>query len=350
MATLKGWTMPDKATFGGMGTGSTSDKTNLETTVHLKRGGVNQASKLVTGDGGGKAINFNEAKKGDVIYWEAKTLCDGDPTSDRVSVILSYYDPIYIGKLSSQVLSQLSDDEMEKVINGDTSPIEAKLGPILDVTQAIKQVYSSTVVTDSEGIAAGEIPIQEVYPYSDYTLTIHYGYSGIAERSDSDKAWEFWIEEVGLMIAEIGLVIAALIVTGGTAAFVLGMAATAAGLADLGIMASNYLSNGFGAIDENRKGCLFPIMGWNHTYNFVVDEPVVTDDGEESTAIHQTLLSQISPETAQRMENLKSKYGLAGTSNTVLAIGAGITLVILSLLLRRPKSKKSKPKEDTKDE
>ena len=348
MATLKGWTMPDKATFGGMGTGSASDKTNLETTVHLKRGGVNQASKVVAGDGGGKAINFNDAKKGDVIYWEAKTLCDGDPTSDRVSVILSYYDPIYIGKLSSQILSQLSDDEMEKVINGDTAPIEAKLKPILDVTQAIKQVYSSTVVTDSKGIAAGEIPISEAYPYSDYTLTIHYGYSGIAERSDSDKAWEFWIEEVGLMVLEIGLVIAAIMIPGG--AFVLGMAATAAGLADLGIMASNYLSNGFGAIDENRKGCLFPIMGWNHTYNFVVDEPVVTDEGEESTAIHQTLLGQIDPATAERIENLKSKYGLAGTPNTVLAIGAGLTLFILAGLLRRPKSKKSKPKEEVSDE
>jgi len=348
MATLKGWTMPDEATFGKYGTGSTSDRTNLETTVFLKRDGVNQPSEVATGDSGGKAINFNEAKKEDVIYWEAKTLCDGEPTSDRVSVVLTYYDPIYIGKLSNEVLSQLSDAEMEKVINGDTAPIEAKLEPILDITQAIKQVYSTTVVTDSQGIAAGEIPISEKYPYSDYTLTIHYGYAGLAERSDTDKAWEFWLEEVVLMVAEIGLVIAAIIVSGGTAAFVLGMAATAVGLADLGIMASNYVSNGFGAIDENRKGCLFPVMGWNHTYNFVVDEPVITEEGEASTAIQETLLSQISPTTQAEIEKLKSQYGLAGTSNIALALGVLTPLFILALFSRR--KPKSKPKEETSDE
>ena len=36
----------------------------------------------------------------------------------------------------------------------------------------------------------------DAYPWSDYTLTIHYGYAGLAERSDDDKAWEFFIEEV----------------------------------------------------------------------------------------------------------------------------------------------------------
>jgi hypothetical protein len=340
MSSLKGWTMPDKAVFGKYGTGSSSDRTNLESTVYLKRGGVNQPSKVVTGDSGGKAINFEDAKKGDVIFWEAKTLCDGDPTSDRVSVVLTYYDPVYIGKLADTVISQLSDAEMERVVAGDTSPVESKLSPILDISQAIKQVYSTTVVTDDEGIAAGEIPLIEAYPYSDYTLTIHYGYSGIAERSDSDKAWEFWTEEVGLMVLEIGLVIAALVATAGTAILVFGIAATAVGLVDLGVMASNYVSNGFGAIDENRKGCLFPAMGWNHTYNFVVDEPIVTDEGEESTEIEKSIMGQIDPATLERIENLKSKYGLAGTSTTVLVVGAGITaLMLLSLLIgkrRRP--------------
>ena len=31
-------------------------------------------------------------------------------------------------------------------------------------------------------------------------LTIHYGYAGLAERSDDDKAWEFFIEEVSYWI------------------------------------------------------------------------------------------------------------------------------------------------------
>ena len=31
--------------------------------------------------------------------WRVETLCDGDPTSDRVNVTLTYYDPIYIAGL-----------------------------------------------------------------------------------------------------------------------------------------------------------------------------------------------------------------------------------------------------------
>ena len=77
----------------------------------------------------------------------------------------------------------------------------------------------------------------------------------------------------------------------------MGLAATAAGLAEIGLMASSYLASGFGAIDENRKGCLFPAMGWNHTYNFVLDEPVEvidpeTGEPEESSQIEQTILAK----------------------------------------------------------
>ena len=38
--------------------------------------------------------------KGDVIDWRVETgVCDGDPTSDRVNVTLTYYDPAYIAGL-----------------------------------------------------------------------------------------------------------------------------------------------------------------------------------------------------------------------------------------------------------
>ena len=36
----------------------------------------------------------------------AKTICDKDPTADRVIVVLTYYDPTYIGQLST-ALSKL---------------------------------------------------------------------------------------------------------------------------------------------------------------------------------------------------------------------------------------------------
>ena len=223
MAALNGWTMSGEPTFGQYGAGSTSDNTNLKSVVYLKRDGKNQSSTVATADGGGKAVNFTDTKKGDVIDWRVETLCDDDPTSDRVNVTLTYYDPVYIAGLSSKVLEQLSDEELGQVLNGDTTPVEAKLKPLLDVGLAIKQVYSTTVITDSEGKAAGEIPILDAYPWSDYTLTIHYGYAGLAERSNDDKAWEFFIEEVVIGLGEIVLIIAAIILSGGTLGFVLGL-------------------------------------------------------------------------------------------------------------------------------
>ena len=353
MAALNGWTMNGEAIFGKYGAGSTSDRTNLESIVYLKRDGKNQPSSVATAPEGGKAINFMDTKKGDVIDWKVKTLCDGDPTSDRVTVTLSYYDPIYIGKLSSQVLDMLSDEELSQVLGGDSSPVEAKLAPLLDVGLAIKQVYSTTVITDSEGKGAGEIPISDSYPWSDYTLSIHYGYAGLAERSDDDKAWEFFIEEVVVGLGEIVLIVAAMIATGGTAAaFILGLAATAAGLAEIGLMASNYLTSGFGAIDENRKGCLFPAMGYNHTYNFVLNEPVEvidpeTGETEESTQITQTVLSQVSPDLTTRLEGLKETYGFGGQSTGTFLGIIGLFVVAAGFILLRGSKEEE---EDNSDE
>ena len=348
MATQQGWTMADKAIFGSYGAGSSSDRTDLISKVFMKREGKTLPSSVETGDLG-KSVVFTKPAKGDVIYWEAETLCDNDPTSDRITVTLTYYDPIYIGKLSDIVISKLTEAETQQVINGDESPIEKYLLPILDVGQALKQVYSTTVITDSSGKAAGEIPIDEKMQYADYVLTIHYGYAGMAEKSDTGKEYDFWVEEVGFMIAEISFVIAALAFP--PAAFALGMLATAAAVADIGVAASNYLASGFGAIDENRKGCLFPLMGWNHTYSFTLDEPVITEDGTESGEIRESMIAQLSPSTEQKINEMKTQYGLEGTSTNLLLLGIMAPLLLLAIIPRRKsKSKKSKPKEEISDE
>lgn len=350
MATQQGWTMADKAIFGSYGAGSTSDRTDLISTAVMKRNGKVLPSSKETGDLG-KSIVFTQPAKGDIIYWEAETLCDNDPTSDRITVTLTYYDPIYIGKLSDIVISKLTEAETQQVLNGDESPIEKYLTPILDVGQALKQVYSTTVITDSSGKAAGEIPIDEKMQFADYVLTIHYGYAGMAEKSDKGKAYDFWVDEVGFLIVEIVAIVALTFMTAGIGTAIVGGIATAAAVADIGVAASNYLSSGFGAIDENRKGCLFPMMGWNHTYTFILDEPVITEDGTESTEITESMISQFSPTTEQKINEIKSQYGLQGTSTNLLLIGVLAPLLILALLPRRKsKSTQAKPKEETSDE
>ena len=350
MATQQGWTMADDATYGSHHAGSSSDRTDLISKVFMKREGKTLPSSVETGDLG-KSVVFTKPAKGDVIYWEAETLCDKDPTSDRITVTLTYMDPFYIGKLSDKVISKLTDAEIDQIINGDDSPIQKYLTPILDVGQAIKQVYSTTVITDSSGKAAGEIPIDEKMQYADYVLTIHYGYAGRAEYSDKTKARDFWTEEVGYMIVEIVALVALTFMTAGIGTAIVGGIATAAAVADIGSAVSNYLASGFGAIDENRKGCLFPMMGWNHSYTFILDEPVITEDGTESTEITESVISQLSPSTEQKINEIKTQYGLQGTSTNLLLIGILAPLLILALLPRSiSKSKKSKPKEETSDE
>ena len=341
MASLKGWTMDGEAVFGSYGAGSTSDRTTLESKVSLVRDGKKQSSKLVKGSEGEKTIQFQDVAKGDIIQWKAKTLCDGKPTADRVTVVLTYYDPVYIGKLGEQVMSELSDDELTMVMLGDTKIVEEKVEPLLNTDLAIKQVYSTTVITDKEdGEASGEIPFTQTYPWTEYVLTIHYGYAGLAERSDRDKAVEFWAYDVGLMVFEIALIGAAAVATGG-AALAFGLAATAVGVADLGIMASRYTASGFGAIDENRKGCLFPALGYNHTYTFMLDEPIVVEDEEgesvESSQITQTIVEQFSPETLTRLEETKEQYGFGDYSTEAfLGIIGVFGLAALWIILRRP--------------
>ena len=65
----------------------------------------------------------------------------------------------------------------------------------------------------------------------------------------------------------------------------------------------DYTANGFGAIDENNRGCLFPATGWNHTYAVVLNEPVPEEDGGGNQISNQ-IFEQISvPEATQEKVN-----------------------------------------------
>ena len=70
------------------------------------------------------------------------------------------------------------------------------------------------------------------------------------------------------------------VLTGGTAAIILG---TAGARAETLVVytASNYLHSGFGAIDKNRRVCFVPDSGFQlPDYVFALDEPVVETDPE----------------------------------------------------------------------
>ena len=171
--------------------------------------------------------------------------------------------------------------------------------------------------------------------------TSHYGYSNTSERSDSAKSDEF-IWETSLLVGEIALVVVGSILSGGTLAPALGagLVGTAAviGAVDIAYAATSYLGSGFGAIDENRHGCLFPIMGFNHSYTFTLDEPVTIIDEEtgtetESTAKTQAIVSRISDHTDKVS---LSAYAVPKTEMWSWIAG-GSALVAALLILTKPR-------------
>ena len=342
MAKQTGWTFTGSANFEPIkGAGSSSDRTNLESIVKI-------VSSEKKGRGGSKkskdgftTIEFSKVSKTDAIEWEVITTCDGKGQSDRVNLSLTYYDPYYIGRLSDQIIATLTDDEIGNILMGDNSAVERKITKMVDLNQTIKTIYSTTVITDSSGRAEGTIMLPETYPFADYVLNIHYGYSNTSERSDSAKSNEF-IWETSLLVGEIALVVVGSILSGGTLAPALGAGlvgtAFVIGAVDIAYAATSYLASGFGAIDENRHGCLFPIMGFNHSYTFTLDEPVTIIDEEtgaetESTAKTQAIVSQISDYTDKAS---LSAYAVPKTEMWSWIAG-GSALVAALLILTKPR-------------
>jgi len=101
-----------------------------------------------------------------------------------------------------------------------------------------------------------------------------------------------------------------------------------------------YLSSGFGAIDQNRQGCLFPATGYNHTYTFTLDEPVILTDPEtgetsETSAKNQNILSQMSEKSLNEYQSLIGSGQLAtGQAVQIIAVG-GLVIAALLITLKR---------------
>ena len=342
MAKQTGWTFTGSANFSPTkGAGSSSDRTNLESIVKIVSSESKGRGSSKKSKDGFTTVEFSKVSKSDAIEWEVITTCDGKGQSDRVNLSLTYYDPYYIGRLSDQIIATLTDDEIGNVLAGDNSAVERKTAKMVDLNQTIKTIYSTTVITDSSGRAKGTIILPETYPFADYVLNIHYGYSNTSERSDSAKSDEF-IWETSLLVGEIALVVVGSILSGGTLAPALGAGlvgtATVIGAVDIAYAATSYLGSGFGAIDENRHGCLFPIMGFNHSYTFTLDEPVTIIDEEtgtetESTAKTQAIVSRIS-DHADKVS--LSAYAVPKTEMWSWIAG-GSALVAALLILTKPR-------------
>lgn len=284
------------------------------------------------------------------ISWGVKTFtCEDQAGSDRVELELLTLDYVLLAQLTNDAIANWSEEDLAELVNELES--NQTDGPMFkqledELTNRIEQsaelgslimptIYSDVVQTDEEGLATGEIPIPSFWPRSEYFLNIHYGYSAGAEASESTKFWDFmkdWgitIVEIILAVAIVALLIAASIATGGAAlaaaAGTLGTLGTPLFVADLGLLAHDYLATGMGIIDENAEGCLFPPTGFNHTYSFSYTAEEIVNDTADNVS------SSIPPEVVDQFEEWVTQGDFWGKVLVIGTVG-GISLAALSSL------------------
>ncbi len=284
--------------------GSFACKTDFKSKVKVVNpAGKDMASSNYSKDGD-STITFDKVVQGSTIEWQIETLADKKKgASDRATIELTYLDTQYLALLVNKVLGELTEAQKQKVVAGDASPLEPLMEKYLDLELAIVSIFSDTVTTDSEGKASGSIPIDARWPDAAYTLTAHYGYSNLGEGSTDAKSSKFIWEDVAPFVLEIGLMIVATVLTGGAGAVMwvaraARIGATIAAVADVAILTKQYFIEGFGVIDQNKYGCSFPIVGFNHTYAFNVSF-------EKAVEETSTLLSNLSddPEVINEYKN-----------------------------------------------
>ena len=284
--------------------GSWACKTDFKSKVKVVNpAGKDMASSNYSKDGD-STITFDKVVQGSTIEWQIETLADKKKgASDRATIELTYLDTQYLALLVNKVLGELTEAQKQKVVAGDASPLEPLMEKYLDLELAIVSIFSDTVTTDSEGKASGSIPIDARWPDAAYTLTAHYGYSNLGEGSTDAKSSKFIWEDVAPFVLEIGLMIVATVLTGGAGAVMwvaraARIGATIAAVADVAILTKQYFIEGFGVIDQNKYGCSFPLVGFNHTYAFNVSF-------EKAVEETSSLLSNISddPEVINEYKN-----------------------------------------------
>ena len=335
--------------------GSMEDKANLKSSCELKDAIGNTIDpELVTPDGASAfpMYIFYDIPDDCSIHWQAQTeVCDDQPGSDRVEVeLVMGVDYILLAQISNDILATWQPAEVEalldefsglSIITTYQDRFEVELSAKIDNNEELgallmPTVFSDVIQSDAQGNATGIIQMPDFWPKGEYYLNIHYGYSARSEGSQSSKFWQF-MKEWGITILEIIILlvliiifVATMVASGGTAgvAWASAIALIPTGVmtglfvADLGLMAHDYLATGFGMIDENEAGCLFPLPGFNHMYGF----SYLTEETIQDSASNLDIT--IPKETEELFENWLKEGDFWPK---VLVLGAFGSIIIASL-------------------
>ena len=283
---------------------------------------------------GGKLPTWEEIPEGSKIQWSALTKSDGKAKADRINLELTVFDMNYVAQNVNKVMNELTEEETAMLLTDTGKIMDIIYERATELTKpelTLKTIWSDTLHTNENGKADGEIIFPPQWPKGAYNLTIHYGYHSQSEKPSSDKAYDFWVEDMGPTI--VSMVIAAVImlipgvnlVGGAYWAFV-----GAEILADLAIMYVKFQQDMWGIVGQDQYGCDFPYESWMHTYAM----------GLQTREDLESLQDDISPMNTQLLTATESYIETQGMVNSIVT--GSVILALFLMLLAKGKKKRGK--------
>ena len=245
---------------------------------------------------------------GCTLSYEVKTGC----VEDRVNLKLTYFDLDRFLEVYNSNMNALTEADLQKLEAGDETLLEdltMKTMESIGLENLYVSIWSDVITTDSDGIAKGDILLNESWPMTSYLFNAHYGYSAELESSNTSKS---------LVVAWDIITVAGLI--GGTFIPGLNIILWGAFAVEMALAGAKLMASGMGAAGENRCGDYFPTAGFNQIYVFNIES-------EEEIAARNALISDENQSILGKMNIIVKTKGIA----KVAGVGAGIIL-LLSIL------------------
>jgi len=131
-----------------------------------------------------------DAMAGNVIEFDVET-----KESDTCFAKLVTLDLEYVGRLTNTVTESLGENATPEAIMNEVMKN-------IDMSKMFLTIRSKSFETDSSGNYTGHFTIENTFREMPLYVMLSYGYSGKAERSDWETAWDETISEVLIIIAE----------------------------------------------------------------------------------------------------------------------------------------------------
>jgi hypothetical protein len=258
---------------------------------------------------------------GSTIFYEVNT-----GKSDRVQLILQYFDMRGLTESMDYVMNNLSNQQIQKIEDGDETIIDEIIEESVERIGGWENIYitvwSDVFNTNDEGVATGSVQINPNWEKSSYMFIAHYGYDANAENQPYGEA--IWNSAtialaVALIATGFGSALGVSLI-GQTALLWLTVADVTAFAIDMIYISISATLSRFGVSTVNKYDERFPNQGFNHIYVFsTIDEEAVEQTSNSVSQENKQILTNFS--------QIKSLEDVAKFSITVLAILVGVKLI-----------------------